>query len=179
NFLYVDDTLCAMQRIAGKHRESFKGRVLAITGSNGKTIVKEWLYQLMSPELEIIRSPKSYNSQLGVALSLWELNDSADLAIIEAGISLPGEMSALEEMIRPEDGILTNIKNAHLENFTSRKALSEEKMQLFKRCTRMVYNPADVPKSSIPETAKKFTWSKEDTQTHVTLQVLETNSSKG
>src|SRR5690606_12477347 len=95
NFLIVRDTLAALQTLAAAHRERFSYPVIGITGSNGKTVVKEWLVQLLSPDYRIARSPKSYNSQIGVALSLWQLNTTYDLAIIEAGISRPGEMEAL------------------------------------------------------------------------------------
>src|SRR6478735_4763445 len=119
NFIFSDDTLAALQQVAAFHRKQFACPVIGITGSNGKTIVKEWLYQLLSPEYNIVRSPRSYNLQLGVPLSVWQMNNDFDLAIFEAGISMPGEMEKLAAIIRPGIGILTNIGNAHDENFES------------------------------------------------------------
>lgn len=159
-FLHVEDTLNALQTLAFRHRQQYKGKVLAITGSNGKTVVKEWLYQLLSPDMEIIRSPKSYNSQVGVALSLWELDNRAPLAIIEAGISQPGEMEKLEQMIRPDYGILTNVKQAHFQNFSAVSALASEKLILFKRVERLVYNPIYAPKYDPKHISRVFTWGK-------------------
>ena len=114
NFIFTDDTLAALQTLAAYHRKQFQYPVIAITGSNGKTIVKEWLYQLLSPDYNIVRSPRSYNSQLGVALSVWQMNADNNLAIFEAGISMPGEMERLENIIQPTTGILTNIGSAKL-----------------------------------------------------------------
>jgi alanine racemase len=109
DILYVDDTLKALQRLAAYHRSRFSCPVIAITGSNGKTIVKEWLWQLLRENVRIERSPRSYNSQIGVPLSVWELDEKTELGIFEAGISEPGEMERLEAIIRPDWGILTNI----------------------------------------------------------------------
>src|SRR5690606_25342700 len=132
NLLFVDDTLQAMQKLAKFHREQFKFPVIGITGSNGKSIVKAWLTQLITPEKKVYQSPKSYNSQLGVALSLWNLSAQYDLAIIEAGISQPGEMSRLQKMIQPSIGIFTNIGVAHGHNFESKQQKLQEKLNLFK-----------------------------------------------
>src|SRR5690606_14953583 len=101
------------------------------TGSNGKTIVKEWLTQLLAPDYRIARSPKSYNSQIGVALSLWEMDDKHKLAIIEAGVSRPGEMEALHRMIQPDIAVLTTVGPAHDDGFASREEKTREKLQLF------------------------------------------------
>ncbi len=120
-----------MQQLAAWHRHHFHYPVIGITGSNGKTIVKEWLYQLLSPEYNIIRSPRSYNSQVGVPLSVWQMNSQHTLAIFEAGISKPGEMDKLEEIIHPAIGILTNIGEAHQEGFENVTQKVKEKMQLF------------------------------------------------
>ncbi len=109
NFLIVANPLKALQKLAEAHRENFKIPVIGITGSNGKTIVKEWLHQLLSPDRCIVRSPRSYNSQIGVPLSVWQLNEEAELGIFEAGISEMGEVGALKRMIKPTIGILTNI----------------------------------------------------------------------
>lgn len=140
NFIFVDDTLHALQKIASYHRLQFSYPVIAITGSNGKTIVKEWLYQLLSPDYNIVRSPRSYNSQIGVPLSIWQMNDSYNLAIIEAGISQPGEMQNLEKIIQPTIGVFTNIGNAHDENFTSLDEKLQEKMVLFKQTDTVIAN---------------------------------------
>ena len=119
NLIYVSDTLHALQMLAAKHREQYEGNVIAITGSNGKTIVKEWLASVLEPKFSLVKSPKSYNSQLGVALSLLQLHPQADLAIIEAGISQVGEMKMLEFMIQPNLGIFTHFGDAHDEGFES------------------------------------------------------------
>ena len=119
NFLIVTNVLKALQRLASKHRERYQVPVVGITGSNGKTVVKEWLYQLLSPERVITRSPRSYNSQIGVPLSVWLMNEHTELGIFEAGISEQGEMESLQPIIRPTIGVLTNIGGAHQENFSS------------------------------------------------------------
>ena len=139
NFIVVPDTMLALQKIAAHCRSEFGGEVLAITGSNGKTIVKEWLYTLCNANKRITRSPRSFNSQLGVALSLWNLDRKADLAIVEAGISLPGEMTRLETMIAPDTVIFTNIGLAHAENFENQHAKIEEKAILVKNAKRIIY----------------------------------------
>lgn len=119
NYLIVPNPLKALQKLAEQHRDRFQIPVIGITGSNGKTVVKEWLHQLLSPERVIVRSPRSYNSQIGVPLSVWQMNERSELAIFEAGISEPGEMRALQNIIKPTIGILTNIGGAHQENFFS------------------------------------------------------------
>lgn len=134
NFFLVPGVLTALQQLAVWHREHSSAEVLAITGSNGKTIVKEWLYQLLSDEPGIYRSPRSYNSQIGVPLSLLGMDSQTRLAIIEAGISLPGEMVRLQRMIQPQVGIFTHLGDAHEENFESRQRKLEEKALLFKDC---------------------------------------------
>jgi len=139
NFILVENTMEAIQKLCGLHRKTFIKPVIGITGSNGKTIVKEWLYQLMQQDKKIIRSPKSYNSQLGVPLSVWNLEPDADLAIFEAGISKPGEMKHLEEIIKPDIGIFTNIGDPHQENFSSTKEKIKEKLLLFKESKLLVY----------------------------------------
>lgn len=117
NVIQVNDVVKALQELAHYHRLHYNYPVVAITGSNGKTIVKEWLNILLQPEYKIIRSPKSYNSQIGVPLSIWQMSNYFNLAIIEAGISFPGEMEKLEEVILPDIGIITNIGEAHSANF--------------------------------------------------------------
>ena len=132
NFVLVTDALEALQQLAAYHRKQFTIPVIGITGSNGKTIVKEWLYQLLHPDYNIVRSPKSYNSQIGVPLSVWQMNEQHELAIFEAGISRPGEMEKLEKMIQPTIGLLTNIGEAHSEGFSSIEQKEAEKRILFR-----------------------------------------------
>lgn len=143
NFLLVHDTLQAMQQLAAYHREQFDIPVIAITGSNGKTTVKEWLYQLFSPDFNVCRSPRSYNSQVGVPLSLWLLNPHNDVAIIEAGISNPNEMDNLNRMIRPTISVITNIGEAHQENFFTKEGKCDEKLKLMRNCETAVINLQD------------------------------------
>ena len=143
NFLLVHDTLQAMQQLAAYHREQFNIPVIAITGSNGKTTVKEWLYQLLSPDFNVCRSPRSYNSQVGVPLSLWLLNPHNDVAIIEAGISNPNEMDNLNRMIRPTISVITNIGEAHQENFFTKEGKCDEKLKLMRNCETAVINLQD------------------------------------
>ena len=143
-FLIVPDTLAALQQLAASHRQKFQLPVVGITGSNGKTIVKEWLYQLLHDVRHIVRSPRSYNSQVGVPLSVWQIEPTHDLALFEAGISQPGEMERLERIIRPTIGILTNIGTAHAAGFDSQNQKLQEKLQLFRSCDVIIYN-ADIP----------------------------------
>ncbi|GAB1405389.1 bifunctional UDP-N-acetylmuramoyl-tripeptide:D-alanyl-D-alanine ligase/alanine racemase [Lentimicrobium sp.] len=138
-FLLVDDTLLALQQLAAAHRMQYSIPVIGITGSNGKTIVKEWLWQLLAPEKAIIRSPKSYNSQTGVPLSVWQINEAHELGIFEAGISEPGEMERLEPIIRPTLGIFTNIGHAHDQFFDTQTQKINEKLKLFTRAQLLVY----------------------------------------
>lgn len=133
-FFEVDDVLKALQTSARSHREKMKAEVIAVTGSNGKTVVKEWLYQLLSGDFTVYRSPRSYNSQVGVPLSLYGIEETTELAIIEAGISRKGEMVKLESMIKPDIGIFTHLGDAHGENFASVQEKLAEKAILFKYC---------------------------------------------
>lgn len=142
-FVKVDDTLEALHRLAQWRRESFGGKVIAVTGSTGKTIVKEWLAGVMNTTRSVIRSPKSYNSQVGVALSLMNIDDRYDLAVIEAGISRPGEMERLERIIRPDTVIITNIGDAHSENFAGREAIAAEKLRLALRAGTVICSADD------------------------------------
>lgn len=142
-YTVVNDPFEAIQKLAKSHRSRFSYPVVGITGSNGKTIVKEWLSELLSDTFNVVKSPKSYNSQLGVALSLLELNDEADIALIEAGISKPGEMDALYDMIKPTHGVFTHLGSAHLENFASKEELKSEKLKLFKGC-EWIIAPSDL-----------------------------------
>ena len=131
NFILVPDTLQALQKLAAHHRAQFSIPVIGITGSNGKTIVKEWLYQLLNDDFKIVRSPKSYNSQIGVPLSVWQMSNEHQLAIFEAGISQAGEMETLAQIIKPTIGVLTNIGEAHSEGFGSVTEKQLEKVKLF------------------------------------------------
>ena len=166
-FLQVEDSRKALQKLSEQHRKHFQIPVIGITGSNGKTVVKEWLYQLLSGnKRHITRSPRSYNSQIGVPLSVWLMNEQTDLAIFEAGISQMGEMVALRNIIRPTIGILTNIGGAHQENFYSLQEKCMEKLSLFKDCDVIIYNGDSelicecVSKTML--TAKEIAWSVKD-----------------
>lgn len=139
NFLLVTDTLQALQRIVTAYRKQFRMPVIGITGSNGKTVVKEWLFQLLSPNYNMVRSPKSFNSQIGVPLSVWLLREEHELAVFEAGISQPGEMANLEKMIRPDIGIFTNVGEAHSEGFLNQRQKINEKLVLFRHAQQLIY----------------------------------------
>ena len=135
----VGSSITALKQLAKHKREQFKIPVIGITGSNGKTIVKEWLAQLLAPDFEIVKSPKSYNSQIGVPLSVWQINNAHTLGIFEAGLSKPHEIEVLEKIIQPTFGIITNIGSAHDEGFRSRKSKVTEKLKLFSHCQKLVY----------------------------------------
>ncbi|HLN52234.1 MAG TPA: bifunctional UDP-N-acetylmuramoyl-tripeptide:D-alanyl-D-alanine ligase/alanine racemase [Lentimicrobium sp.] len=139
NFIFVKDTLDALQALTAYHREQFNLPVIGITGSNGKTIIKEWLWQLLSEEKTIVRSPQSYNSQIGVPLSVWQISDLHNLAIFEAGISQPGEMERLQKIIKPGIGIITNIGKAHDQYFTTHEQKASEKLKLFRDSNTIIY----------------------------------------
>jgi alanine racemase len=165
NFLIVDNVLIALQTLAAYHRSRFNLEVIGITGSNGKTIVKEWLYQLLAADKNIVRNPKSYNSQIGVPLSVWQINEKNNLGIFEAGISTVDEMDGLEAIIQPSIGVLTHIGPAHDEGFTDRRQKVLEKLKLFKNCRLLVHNyeqlidfTDDIPVENC------FTWSREFNQ---------------
>ena len=142
NFLRVTSPLAALQRLAERHRDEFSIPIVGITGSNGKTMVKEWLYQLLLPSQKVTRSPKSYNSQIGVPLSVWLLGEQSRVGIFEAGISQPGEMMALHDIIQPTIGVFTSLGAAHQENFRSMEEKCMEKLQLFHGTQAIVY-PSD------------------------------------
>lgn len=139
NYLWVKNSVKALQTLARYHRSGFEIPVLGITGSNGKTIIKEWLHQLTGKDKTVLRSPKSYNSQLGVPLSVWELSREHDLAIFEAGISRTGEMENLEQVIKPSYGLFTNIGEAHQAGFSSMREKTGEKLKLFRHCEKLIY----------------------------------------
>ncbi|MDP4867116.1 MAG: Mur ligase family protein, partial [Crocinitomicaceae bacterium] len=138
-FYKVKDTLFALQELAAHHRKKINYPLIAITGSAGKTTVKEWIYHLISPELKVIRSPKSFNSQLGVALSLLELTENCDVALIEVGISKVGEMERLLQIVHPTIGVFTSFGRAHEENFISSEQHLNEKLQLFSSVKKTFY----------------------------------------
>ena len=184
NFILVGDTLEALQRLAGFHRKQFSIPVIGITGSNGKTIVKEWLYQLLHGNFNIVRSPKSYNSQIGVPLSIWQMGSHHELAIFEAGISKPGEMEKLEKIIQPTIGILTNIGEAHSENFPNREEKLKEKLKLFAHASKVISKGDDawITRQMMRLEINNFFWGRnissdlqvisvgrEDFQTEITL----------
>ncbi len=180
NIIVVKDTLHALQHIAAYHRKQFSFPVIGITGSNGKTIVKEWLNQLLEEKYAIVRSPKSYNSQLGVPLSVWQMNNQHTLGMFEAGISQSGEMDQLEKIIQPTIGIFTNIGEAHSEGFLNLRQKVKEKLQLFKHVQTLIYcsdypeineGVADLVQRLRNKPADKldlFTWS---TKTDATLRI--------
>jgi len=167
-FIVVKDTLAALQKLAAFHRKRFTYPVVGITGSNGKTIVKEWLSELLSPELKIVRSPRSYNSQIGNPLSVWLMDHRFDLAIFEAGISKQGEMEKLEAILKPDHGIFTHLGKAHLENFSSIEKLVDEKIRLFINSTLIVYCKDfellrhAIGKAIFNNNPRLFSWSAED-----------------
>ena len=166
NFIKVKNTLAALQALCAHHRKQFSFPVIGITGSNGKTIVKEWLFQLLQNRYRVVRSPKSYNSQIGVPLSVWQMEESNTLAVFEGGISRPDEMEKLQAIIRPTIGIFTNIGEAHSENFISLSQKIGEKLKLFTKVDTLVYCSDHTAiqevlfRSQIFETVKPFTWSR-------------------
>ena len=139
NFLVVPSTLAALQRLAERHRDEFDIPIVGITGSNGKTVVKEWLYQLLMPSMHVTRSPRSYNSQIGVPLSVWKLHERSAVGIFEAGISQMGEMQRLADIIQPTIGVFTTLGQAHQENFHTLEEKCHEKFLLFSDCEVLVY----------------------------------------
>lgn len=140
-FILVPDVITALQSLAAYKRSLYHGPVIGITGSNGKTVVKEWLYQLLKEDFRITRSPKSYNSQIGVPLSVWQLNERTELAIFEAGISEVGEMQRLQPIIKPTIGVITYIGPEHGENFPSLEDKRREKLILFADCPIIIEDP--------------------------------------
>ena len=167
SFLLVENTIKAFHTITEHHRKKFNIPVIGITGSNGKTIIKEWLFELLKDDFNIVRSPKSYNSQVGVPISIWQLNNNAELAIFEAGVSLSGEMNKLEKLIKPNIGIFTNIGDAHQENFIDYKHKISEKLKLFENSDRIIYckdyqliDMQIKTQKNFDYEGKLFTWSK-------------------
>ena len=171
NYLLVQDVLVALQMLAKHHRQRFTLPLFGITGSNGKTVVKEWLYQLLWNEYNIARSPKSYNSQLGVPFSVLLIDEHNDLGIFEAGVSQPNEMQALRCILQPTTAILTNIGSAHLENFLDRRSLALEKIQLLEAAQEIIY-PADdelieelISSNPVFDSKRRITFGKSDKAT--------------
>jgi alanine racemase len=162
NFLVVENTLDALQAFAAYHRSLFEFPIIGVTGSNGKTIVKEWLNFLLSPDFNIIRSPKSYNSQVGVPLSVIAINEKHNLGIFEAGISTINEMEKLEQILKPTIGILTNIGSAHDEGFDNIGQKMKEKLKLFSRVKVLIYNKNKSIDAFINTNLKTFSWSFKD-----------------
>lgn len=177
NFLVVKDTLKALQKLATHHRKHFNIPVIGITGSNGKTVVKEFLYQLLHNDFNIVRSPRSYNSQLGVPLSVWQMNDKHTLGIFEAGISQPDEMERLQPIIAPTIGVITNIGEAHQENFISTNQKCMEKLMLFKDCNNIIYDGDNTFISNCIEASclshKALCWSRTDSEAPLFIEYIE------
>lgn len=191
SFVKVNDTLHALQQIAAGYRKQFDIPVIGITGSNGKTIVKEWLYQLLEESYNTVRSPKSYNSQIGVPLSVWLLEPEQQLAIFEAGISQPDEMQRLEKIIQPTIGVFTNIGEAHSEGFLNNRQKINEKLGLFRNVKQLVYS-IDYPelnelvvhyKSNVrnhggENPLQLFTWSQKNEDADLYIQEVKADSGK-
>ena len=181
-FLVVPDVMQALHQFAAFHRQQFKIPVIGITGSNGKTIVKEWLFQLLQNDLNIVRSPKSYNSQVGVPLSVWQINSENNMGIFEAGISQPDEMEKLEKIIAPTIGIFTSIGEAHGEGFLNIRQKINEKLKLFVNSDVLIYNSDDPDINEAVNTFKNnvragdafrlFSWSKKEVAT-LRIQTIE------
>lgn len=176
-FLLVGDTVKALQKLAAYHRQRFQIPVVGITGSNGKTVVKEFLYQLLHSEFNIVRSPRSYNSQIGVPLSVWETNEKHTLGIFEAGVSQPDEMHSLQPIIFPTIGILTNIGEAHQENFISAVQKCREKLTLFTAAEVVIYNADDKFLTNCIESAclshKVIGWSRINSEAPLFIRAAE------
>jgi alanine racemase len=155
-FILTKNSVEALQLFASYKRKSFKSPVIAVTGSAGKTVVKEWLSDILGLETSVIRSPKSYNSQIGVPLSVWKLDAKYKMGIFEAGISMPGEMDKLQKIIDPDIGVITNIGDAHGENFPDKKTKAEEKLRLFINTSLIVYCSDDKLIHQLIQTNKNF-----------------------
>ena len=162
NFFVVENTLAALQQFAANYRSLFNFPIIGLTGSNGKTIVKEWLNFLLSPDYNVIRSPKSYNSQIGVPLSVISINEKHNLGIFEAGISTRSEMDKLQEIVKPTIGILTNIGTAHDEGFVSTEEKITEKLKLFKHAEVLIYHKNKIIDIVVDPKTKLFSWSFND-----------------
>ncbi|WP_455509962.1 bifunctional UDP-N-acetylmuramoyl-tripeptide:D-alanyl-D-alanine ligase/alanine racemase [Butyricimonas paravirosa] len=174
NFIVVENVLTALQQLATHHRQHTQAEVIGITGSNGKTVVKEWLYQLLANDHAVYRSPRSYNSQVGVPLSLLGIDPKTEIAIIEAGISQKGEMQHLQQMIQPTIGIFTHLGDAHGENFASREEKLAEKAQLFTSCQWVIGQTGEALeyiKTRVPSTTSFLLWG-EDPKAHIRVKTM-------
>ncbi len=180
NFIVVQNSLAALQEFATFHRKKFKYPVIAIAGSNGKTIVKEWLHELLWKDYYIVRSPKSYNSQVGVPLSVLQMEPSHQLAFIEAGISKPDEMKKLNKIIAPTVGIFTNIGQAHDEGFLDLTQKIHEKVLLFKNCETVLFceDHQAIKKELSQLKAKKISWSKTNKKAHLWVSNIKSENNK-
>ena len=176
HFCIVENTTIALQNLAKAYKNQFQIETIGITGSNGKTIVKEWLNFLLSPDYAVVRSPKSFNSQVGVPLSIFGINENHTLGIFEAGISLKGEMQHLAEIIQPNIGIFTHLGNAHQEGFTTVEEKIIEKCQLFSKAEILILEKNDWIEKHI--TIPTFTWSFEDNKATVFIQSVLKNNLK-
>ena len=177
NFLKVVGSLEALQRLAERHRDEYLIPIVGITGSNGKTMVKEWLYQLLSPLMVVTRSPRSYNSQIGVPLSVLLLNENTQVGVFEAGISQPGEMMALRDIIQPTIGVFTTLGTAHQENFPSLEAKCHEKIKLFHDTEAIVYSADNEVMaqclSQYDYKGQKLDWSVKNTEAAFYIKAIE------
>ena len=177
NFLRVLSPLKALQRLAERHREEYVLPVIGITGSNGKTVVKEWIYQLLMLSMNVTRSPRSYNSQVGVPLSVWLLDERSRIGVFEAGISQPGEMQALRAIIQPTIGVMTNIGPAHQENFSTIQEKCHEKLLLFKDAKVLIYNEDEAVVAECVKdfgfSGRLFSWSRKDENATVFVRAIE------
>lgn len=180
NFLIVKNTLEALQNLAAYHRKKFSYPVIGVTGSNGKTIVKEWIYHILQGKKQVIRNPKSYNSQVGVPLSVWLMDEMYDMALFEAGISLPGEMERLQKIIQPNIGLITNIGEPHQENFADYEQKALEKLKLFSGSDIIVYSKDQeiidhlIQKDPVLSKKQLFSWS-ERNGAHLTIKTRQLN----
>ena len=175
NFIVVENVLTALQQLAAHHRQHTQAEVIGITGSNGKTVVKEWLYQLLANDHAVYRSPRSYNSQVGVPLSLLGIDPKTEIAIIEAGISLKGEMQHLQQMIQPTIGIFTHLGDAHGENFASKEEKLAEKAQLFTSCQWVIGQTGEALeyiKTRVPSTTSFLLWG-EDPKADIHVKTMD------
>lgn len=180
NFIQVENTINALQKIAAAHRAEFQIPILGITGSNGKTIVKEWLTQMILTKLCVCASPDSYNSQIGVPLSVWQLNDYHQLGLFEAGISQPHEMESLQKIIKPNYGIFTNIGQAHSENFGTLEEKTIEKTKLFRETEVLIYCRDHelihkVVKENLKSKTKLITWGENPEST---IRIIQKNKKR-
>ena len=179
DFIQTEDTLKALQDLAKAHRKQFHVPIIGITGSNGKTTVKEWLYQLLCEDYHISYTPNSFNSQIGVPVSVWSLNEDTQLGIFEAGISRPDEMNALKAIIEPTIGILTNVGSAHSEHFMGMRQKIGEKLNFFRNVETLILSldNGEVNEvllcSGLAQKIKLFTWSRNRKEADLYIQEVE------